>query len=162
MKSQLLGLEYSFLRLLLAGLFTIIGLSAVNCQVVSDSHLSKTVIYADAGVHFGSQVSANIEFQIANGDKVTWYGRGGVGFAGVIMATGGPGVLGGVSMLTGRQNKYFELNGGAFVGKDVERDEVFVLPLVDVGYRYQKPEGGFVFKAKIGILGVGIGLGYAF
>jgi hypothetical protein len=36
------------------------------------------------------------------------------------------------------------------------------LPLIDVGYRYQKPDRGFIFKAKIGILGVGFGVGYAF
>ncbi len=116
----------------------------------------------DAGGHFGAQVSANIEFKMVDGEKVTWYGRGGAGFAGVIMATGGPGVLGGVTMLTGKQNKHFELNAGAFVGQDLERDEMFAFPLFDVGYRYQKPEGGFIFKAKLGILGVGIGLGYAF
>jgi hypothetical protein len=36
------------------------------------------------------------------------------------------------------------------------------LPLIDVGYRYQKPDRGLIFKAKIGILGVGFGVGYAF
>lgn len=123
---------------------------------------SKVVVYADAGGHFAGQVSVNFEGHIYSGEKVTWYGRGGVGASGVLMALGGPGALGGITMLTGKGNKHFEINGGAFIGKDIEQDEVFVLPLIDFGYRFQKPEGGFIFRAKAGLLGVGIGLGYAF
>jgi hypothetical protein len=38
----------------------------------------------------------------------------------------------------------------------------YYLPILDLGYRYQKQDGGFLFKAKVGILGIGFGLGYAF
>lgn len=162
MKSYWFDWECTFIKGWLLVLFSFIALNAANCQVASEVLLSKTVVYADAGGHFGAQVSANVEFKMADGQKVTWYGRGGAGFAGVIMTTGGPGVLGGVTMLTGKQNNHFELNAGAFVGQDLELDQMFAFPLVDLGYRYQKPEGGFVFKAKLGILGIGIGLGYAF
>jgi len=31
---------------------------------------------------------------------------------------------------------------------------------IDVGYRYQKPEGGFIFKAYVANIGVGVGFGY--
>jgi hypothetical protein len=36
------------------------------------------------------------------------------------------------------------------------------LQIIYIGYRYQKPVGVFIFKTKIGILGVGFGVGYAF
>lgn len=110
----------------------------------------------------GVQASVNLEGQIYSGEKLTWYGRGGLGFAGIVMVKGGPGISGAVTMLTGKGNKHFEINGGAFIGKDNELNDIFVLPLIDFGYRYQKPEGGFIFRAKAGFLGIGIGLGYAF
>ena len=54
-----------------------------------------------------------------------------------------------------------EFNLGIFSGKD--NNDPFILPLLDVGYRYQKPEGGLIFKVKAGILGIfSVGLGYAF
>lgn len=134
----------------------------VEAQKTETEILSKNIVYADVGGHFAGQVSVNFESCIYTGEKLSWYGRGGVGAAGIIMANGGMGVLGGITMLTGKGNRHFEINGGAFVGKDVEQDEVFVYPLIDFGYRYQKPEGGFIFRAKAGFLGIGIGLGYAF
>ena len=125
--------------------------------------LSKVNLYADCLIPFVVQASINLEGQIYSGEKLTLYGRGGVGIAGILMSeSGGPGMLGAVTMLTGKENKHFEINCGAFVGKHTEQDNLFVYPLIDFGYRYQKPEGGFIFRAKAGLLGIGIGLGYAF
>jgi hypothetical protein len=148
--------------ILIIGIFLLVLQTKVEAQNTEMNTLSNVNLYVDAGFLFAGQVSLNLEKRIAVGEKLTWYGRAGAGFAGVIMAYGGPGGLVAVTMLTGKQNKHFELNGGVFIGKDIEQDDIFVLPLVDFGYRYQKPEGGFIFKAKAGILGVGIGLGYAF
>ena len=48
-----------------------------------------------------------------------------------------------------RQNRVFQI------------DDI-ILPLIDLGYRFQKPEGRLVFLGKVGILGVGIRIGYTF
>ena len=67
-------------------------------------------------------------------------------------------------MLAGRKNDHFELSGGVFYGYDnyYEPPEMVIYPLFDLGYRFQKPAKSFLFRAKIGTLGIGIGLGYAF
>jgi len=134
----------------------------VLAQRESSNNLSKTNIYVDAGGHFAGQFSLNLETQIYSGNNTTWYLRGGVGGAGIIMANGGLGGLGALTLLTSKTAKHFELNIGTFVGHDNEQNKEFIYPLLDLGYRYQKPEGGFLFKAKLGVLGLGIGLGYAF
>ena len=48
---------------------------------------------------------------------------------------------------------------GAFIGKD---GEAFIFPIFNVGYRYQKPGGGFIFRANAGIISLGLSFGYAF
>ena len=134
-----------------------------EAQITESTTLSNVNLYAEASAFPGMQASINLEKRIFSGEKVTWYGRVGGGIAGIMMSeTGGPGMLGAVTMLTGKENNHFEINGGAFVGKNTEKDNMYFLPLIDFGYRYQKPEGGFIFKAKAGFLGIGIGLGYAF
>ena len=133
-----------------------------EAQSKGSTALSKINLYIDFGYHAAGQASLNLETKVYSSKKITWYGRGGIGAASVLLGEGGPGILGAVTMLTGKNNGHFELNGGAFFGKDSFEKNVFVLPLIDIGYRYQKPKGGFIFKAKAGILGIGIGLGYAF
>lgn len=128
-------------------------------QNTEKTTLSNINLYADVGMHYAGQMSINLEKRIFRGEKLTWYGRAGFGATGVLMIGGGPGGLAAITMLTGKGKNHFEINGGAFFAYS---DAISVLPLFDLGYRHQKPEGGFLFKAKIGILGVGIGLGYAF
>ena len=71
-------------------------------------------------------------------------------------------------MLTGKKNNHFELNAGGFLGIDGEGflgivdGEAFIFPIFNVGYRYQKPEGGFIFRANAGIISLGLSIGYAF
>jgi len=85
-----------------------------------------------------------------------------------------------LSILTGLGNNHLDLNCGTSItlyekygwndilGADEEYDRnpkpkysTFVL-LANIGYRYQRPEGGFVFKIFVGLTGIGIGLGGAF
>ena len=134
-----------------------------EAQSTEMTTLSNINLYADGGFFPGVQASINLEKRISSGEKVTWYGRVGGGVAGIMMSeTGGPGMLAAVTMLTGKEKNHFEINGGAFVGKNTESDDMYFLPLIDLGYRYQKPQGGFIFRAKAGFLGIGISLGYAF
>ena len=138
------------------------GQNVSQAQSVQSNELSKTNLYLDVGAIPGVQIAVNIERRIHSGEKITWYARAGAGFAGIVFGDGGPGGLAAATMLTGKSNNHFELSGGAFVGKDSGSNDTFAYPLLDIGYRYQKPAGGFIFKAKIGILGTGIALGYAF
>ena len=148
-------------KLLLVLSILTIGFSA-NAQLSEKNILSKNSIYFDTGLIPGIHAFVNYERSIYQGERVSWFGRAGFGIGGMLLSEGGFGGLGAVTMLTGKKNSHFELNAGIFSGKDIGNSNSFALPLLDVGYRYQKPDGGFVFKAKLGILGVGIGLGYAF
>lgn len=162
MKTNLFQSTFVVSKILFTGMLLLLLCNNVQAQNNETTELSKVNLYTDFGFHLAGQATINFEQQIYSGEKVTWYGRAGVGAAAILMVSGGPGALGGITMLTGKGNRHFEINGGAFIGKDIELDKTFVYPLIDFGYRYQKPEGGFIFKAKVGFLGVGIGLGYAF
>ncbi|MFT6855177.1 MAG: hypothetical protein ACJA0X_001151 [Cyclobacteriaceae bacterium] len=88
-------------------------------------------------------------------------GRFGLGyflidFFGKSQSAGG---LAGLTFLLGRKNNHFETSLGGFIGSE---NGVSAWPIASLGYKYQKPEGGFIFRSNIGTLGVGIGLGYAF
>ncbi len=134
-----------------------------QAQITDSTKLSKVNSYVDFGGFFhGGLASVNVEGRVFSGTRLTWYARAGVGSGGLDQ-DGGPGVLGAVTMLTGKDNNHFEVNGGMFIGKysDVQ-DEFFFLPIIDLGYRYQKPEGGFIFRCNVGFLGIRFGLGHAF
>ena len=85
--------------------------------------------------------------------KFSWYGRLGGGIGGRLLAVlerenkAGWGGLGAITMLTGKKNNHFELNSGAFIAVD-EYGDKFIFPIFNTGYRFQKPEGGFVFQGK--------------
>ena len=140
--------------------------------------LPKKNIYGELHVGLFSQGVMNYERQIFSGKTVSWYGRLGGGY-GVNYSDGlfddklGWGGLAAVSLLTGQQNNHFELNTGAFMGFDksvhIDYDgyitytfERFVSPIFNVGYRFQKPKGGFIFRANAGIISLGLSIGYAF
>ena len=131
-------------------------------NIYAQQELSKTNIYAEGGFHFLGQASINIERKILNTEKLTWYGRVGYGVAGEAFGDEGKGLIGAITMLTGKRNKHFEVNGGFFVGKENYDDSTMIYPILNVGYRYQKPSSSFIFKAKAGCLGIGIGIGYGF
>ena len=146
--------------------------------------LPKKNIYGELHVGLFSQGVINYERQIFSGKTVSWYGRLGGGYGGWLepfSADYGWGGLGAITMLTGKKNNHFELNAGGFLGIEkttrynssyyqqlynVPQREVsyypFVFPIFNVGYRYQKPEGGFIFRANAGIISLGLSFGYAF
>ena len=138
------------------------GLFSANAQSLEKNEMSKNSIYFDTGIVPGVHAFVNYERSLYQGKKVSWYGRAGFGYGGLLLSDGGLGVSGAITMLTGKKNSHFELNTGLFSGNNIEGSNSVTLPVLDVGYRYQKPTGGFIFKAKIGVLGIGFGLGYAF
>ena len=151
-------------------------------EQITKIDLAKNNIYAEAHLGLFTKVVMNYEWQIYSGEKVSWYGRLGGGY-GLIMnfssTPNGWGGLGGVTMLTGKKNNYFELNTGFFLGSNKligasyydninneyyrsVKYEAFIFPFFDMGYRYQKPSGGFIFRANASLVGLGISFGYAF
>ena len=134
----------------------------LNNPLMAQGEFSKINTYVSIGAVPGLEALMNVELLLKDAAYLTWYGRAGLGYGGIILAEGGPGVLAAMTLLTGKKNHHLELNGGAFVGYDNYHDDTFVLPSLDLGYRFQKPSGGILFKIKAGILGLGLGLGYAF
>ena len=61
-----------------------------------------------------------------------------------------------------KKNHHIELNAGAFIGDEGRYDAKFIFPIFNIGYRYQKPNGGFIFRLNQGAESLGISLGYAF
>jgi hypothetical protein len=129
--------------------------------------LPKNNIYGELHVGLFFQGVMNYEKQIYSGEKVCWYSRLGGGYGGILEWQGdfGWGGLGAITMLTGKKNNHFELNAGGFLGRVKLSDDdgyPFMSPIFNVGYRYQKPEGGFIFRANAGIISLGLSFGYAF
>lgn len=148
-------------------LLTLLAFSLSNEVKAQDAgepilELSNYNAYAEAGFHYLGQGSINIERKFKTTDKLTWYARLGYAVAGEAFGDEAQGMLAAVTMLTGEGNNHLEVNGGFFIGKDTYDKSTITYPVLDLGYRYQKPGSSFIFKAKAGWLGVGIALGYGF
>ena len=139
-------------------------------EQITKIDLAKNNIYAEAHLGLFTKVVMNYEWQIYSGEKVSWYGRlgGGWGFNGIdglFDSYYGPGGLGAITMLIGRNNNHFELNTGAFIGNEqILRKgygDTFLFPIINIGYRYQNPYG-HIFRANVGYLSAGLSFGYAF
>ena len=76
----------------------------------------------------------------------------------------------GVSQIFGKKSSHFEYSLGAHYFFDTDdNDEIsyfspssWIFPMLEAGYRYQKPDGGFIFRTGVGITGLYFGLGYGF
>ena len=145
-----------FRKIALIGILCLFNQSIAHSQSSEQITLSNNSIYFDMSAGLASQVSINYERGFYFGEKVSWLGRIGIGEAGALGGASGGGVIGAITMLTGKKNNHFELNTGVFI----VQDNGYLL--LDIGYRFQKPEGGFIFKTHLGSLGAGIGVGFAF
>lgn len=132
-----------------------------------DKKKAKINLYGDAGtwglVH---SLFMNLETYITSSksDKLHLYLRGAYGD--VILFSGGSGTssfhrntktkVGALTLITGKGEHHFDSSAGIFIRDDD------VLPFLDLGYRFQNINGGIIFRGKVGILGLGVGLGYAF
>lgn len=148
---------------LLAFLLLLSTLHAQNRSDAFDNH----ALYADVGtVGVISGISLNYErkFHTNATGQARFFGRLGLAGTAIVYGPQGLGGLGGISLLTGKKNHHFMASGGIFVGKDYEKDpgSMYALPMLDIGYRFQRPQGGFLFQAKAGIFGIGIGIGGSF
>ncbi len=151
--------------------------NTVHAQAPEIQKESKLNVYLDFGTNILiSSALINAEYNIfRNADRsLRLYARFGVGYATNFFGYGahGPGVLPGLTMLIGEKNHRFQAGAGGFFGAPLApglyhetlrlRERPFFIPDLHMGYRYQRPEGGLIFIAKGGVLGIGMGLGYAF
>lgn len=74
-----------------------------------------------------------------------------------------------LDIIFGKKNNHLEVNlGGRYVrGLNIYREEDFsqhnnILPVANVGYRYQKPGRSVILKAAIGTDGINLGIGLGF
>ena len=122
--------------------------------------------YANNNLYLeGSSVIQSINFETklyrSESNLFQLNGRFGLGyfyidFFGVQQSAG---ALAGLNILLGRKSNHFETSLGVFAGSDTG---FFQWLIATLGYKYQKPEGGFIFRLNIGTLLIGVGFGYAF
>jgi hypothetical protein len=133
------------------------------------SGMSKLNVYIDLSTlvsinAFAYSATVNLERHLVSSrsGKTHLYARAGYGSAGALalapgaaLGSEGEGGLGALTLLTGSNKHHFELVCGAFMGTNEHfstSNDSFVLPVVDVGYRYQKPGRSFIFRSKVGSL----------
>jgi len=159
---------FYYLQLLL--LF-FIPVKSASCQASDDFKPFKNAIYLDAGAY---PVTASFT---ANYERLVWINasegsrlhlRTGYITGGVVFGDAFRGVPLNLTSLFGKGMHQLELSAGvafcawAYGTFSQDEDPRFgVFPLVDLGYRLTA-KGGFIFRAKLGTGGVGIGLGLAF
>ncbi len=156
----------------------------VGTQTDSIGEMSNFTVYGEASTYLVvSSVSINFERRLysSSSQKFHLYGRAGYGYVDVqnLFFCSGKTAVGGLfsfTILTGKGDHHFEADAGIYFGtfKNKEIDSWLisgpcnektgsrVIPLIDLGYRYQIPEGGFLFRARAGTYGLGVGFGYAF
>jgi hypothetical protein len=70
------------------------------------------------------------------------------------------------NFVEGSGNNHFEADLGlryTFYSKESDKDKSPCFPVINFGYRYQRPDGtGLIFRSFIGYSGIGIGVGKAF
>ena len=139
------------------------------------NNLSQNNVYLETHLGGISQLLLNYERPVSsdffakskffNSEKVIWLRRIGLGYGANLTdgfsGSAGFGGLLAITMLTGKKNKHFEVNAGAFLGIE-KLHYYFLLPILNIGYRYQKPGSGFVFRANAGFPAIGVSVGYAF
>jgi hypothetical protein len=134
--------------------------------------LAKNSLYVQAGVLSWGQVGLSYERYVfsTKSKNLSFFARANAGAWG---SFGGEGsyITASLQGLLGKNKSHLEFGGGLvavtdgqlFFSSENYNVTTQILPAASVGYRYQKPEGGFVFRTGIGILdGVYLSFGYAF
>jgi len=168
--------KYLFIFLL------ILCTNTIFTQTKTNETSAKNVIYVSAGsVLIYSSANLSYDFRIKQSEKGFFRNYYATIEAGVFNANSGfaPGSSSngfttgiGVIGLTGKGNGHFETSLGLSINveteinnddpNDFEKEEVFILPELSLGYRYQKANG-LMFRIGVGFpQSVYIGAGYSF
>ena len=129
--------------------------------------IGKLNIYVDGGTFVVvNSVFVNVETHLTSSksNKLHLYFRGSYGD--VTFFSGGSGtssfhrntqtLMSSLTILTGKGDHHFDSSTGVFLRDDT------VLPFLELGYRFQELDGGIILRGKIGLLGLGLGIGYSF
>ena len=162
-------LQFSIQTIVLA---LLIMLSACNPKPKTEAFSTKNTIGIDGGFLYSGflgGVSSSINYErFINRFMILRTGIGYYLLAGSDSGINCKQIPLTINLITGRRNSYFEVDLGGrilFDIKDYKNNPTFenrIFPIVNIGYRYQKPKGGLFFKSLIGIDGLTLGLGYAF
>lgn len=144
-------------------------LSLIAVPIFLSFHSSlqaQTVVALDAGTNIlvsSGSVSLEEFIYSSYSNKIHISGWFGVGAVGIFYDAAGPAIKMGGTFLTGQHNKHFEVNLGTYIINDIwgYGEGLKVWPVITLGYRYQKPDGGLVFKAFLGSASAGIAIGFA-
>ena len=140
--------------------FTLCGSNLVNpLNKPKDKTMSNLSLYVDGGTFgIGYSTFFNVEKYLSSSksDKIHLFFRGSCGDVRFLGSNNSLTIGGSITMITGRGNHHFDSSTGLLY-----RDRS-TLPFLDLGYRYQKPDGGIILKGKIGLFGLGFGVGYSF
>ena len=144
-------------------------------QKTQSPKVSTVNVYGDFGLGPLSSGTINMEVRLtsSNSGKVQLYARGGYGsiiqFGIFCDGNNSKGGIMGLTMLVGKGNHKFEISGGGYLGSWIEdstsckgEQGSHRIPIAELGYRYQNLKNQFLFRAKLGVLGGGIGIGFCF
>ena len=134
---------------------------------LGQNKIGKLNMYVDGGTFIViNSVFFNIETHLTSSksNKLHLYFRGSYGD--VTLFSGGSGtssfqrntqtLVSSLTILTGKGSHHFDSSTGIFLRDDS------VLPFFELGYRFQELDGGIILRGKIGLLGLGLGIGYSF
>lgn len=162
-------------------LFVLVYYSLNACGQDSLKVQPKNIIYANAGLGYWATASANYERMLVSTNNkfyINYYIRASIGAAATV--GGDEGGYGSLSLqgVMGAQKNHLEISVGlnalydklayeneaSYYPSGISRwDYTYWFPGISVGYRYQKPNEGFIFRTGIGIPdGVYISCGFAF
>ena len=111
--------------------------------------LMKNAIYASAGfVPIWGAININYERMLINSPekflKSWWFRIGGGKWA--TWGIEGPHFVSTITALTGSKNNHLELSAGITILNDNYDNENSAYPAGNIGYRFQKPGGHFIFR----------------
>lgn len=136
--------------------------------------LAKNVLYASMTGYMmsGSGFSINYDRKIT---KSLWAT---LGIGGYPIIYNGMKLDCKLTAMIGKRNSHLELGLGITIGHSKSKDAIYVpfynlnlpeipatttiYPAITVGYRYQNPKGGLIFRTGIGFYEANIGIGYSF
>jgi len=128
-------------NLYIGGEIALIGGVTVNCEIPMARKLTSSQLI-NSWLNFYFRMQGGYVYDLAIGGE-------------------GVGAILGMTCITGKKNHHCDFSYG--LGPFWDWEDVpgwNVTGSIDVGYRYQKPEGGFIFKAYVANIGVGVGFGY--
>lgn len=162
-------------KILIIYFLLLLNASYGYAQLMLENTQSNFAVYGEISfsVLANSSFSMNVETKLLSTESQYFhvYLRGGVGYLDRKLVFDDSdesaliGQFGGVFLL-GEDDAFFELYVGYIVGsfKEITSTDGTskVLPTIDLGFRYQEPGNNTFFRLKVGLYGVGGGVGYSF